>query len=122
MSFRQTEFRNPPLRDRRGFGLNHYAGNSQIFDRQEQFSIDSVRDGMANTLMVGEVNGRFVPWGQPQNSRDPAQGLGTAEGFGGVPGSHGVNFVMLDGSVQFVEDGIDPKVLEAMSTPTGTRE
>src|SRR5690606_3172523 len=26
-------FRNAPLRDGNGFGLNHYAGNSELFDR-----------------------------------------------------------------------------------------
>ena len=53
------EFRTPPLRDERGFGLNHYAGNSRIFDRQERLAFDGVRNGATNILMIGEVNARL---------------------------------------------------------------
>jgi hypothetical protein len=115
------QFRAPPLRDQHGFGLNHYAGNSRIFDRQERLPIDSVPDRAANTLMIGEVNSRFVPWGRPENSRDPANGINTADGFGGAPGSHGATFLMMDGSVRFVREDIDPGVLNAMSTPVSER-
>ena len=111
------QFRAPPLRDQHGFGLNHYAGNSRIFDRQKRLPIDSVQDGAANTLMIGEVNSRFVPWGRPENSRDPAKGIDTDAGFGGASGSHGATFLMLDGSVRFIREDIEPTVLEAMSTP-----
>ena len=111
------EFRTPPLRDPHGFGLNHYAGNSRIFDRLARLTIDSVRDGAANTLMIGEVNVRFVPWGRPENSRDPAKRIDTVDGFGGAPGSHGTTFLMMDGSVRFIPEDIDPQVLEVMSSP-----
>lgn len=95
--------------------MNHYAGNSEVFEHDGVLSILHLQDGLANTLMIGEVNGEFVPWGQPLNSRDPRVGINTPSGFGGAKGSRGATFSMMDGSVRFVSEDIDPKVLESLS-------
>lgn len=115
------EFRTPPLRDQNGFGLNHYAGNTHLFDRTDRFTFkDAAQGGAANTLMIGEVNAQFVPWGQPENSRDPQKGIGVPEGFGAA-NSQGATFAMLDGSTRLIRRDIDPKVLEALSKPRAGR-
>jgi prepilin-type processing-associated H-X9-DG protein len=112
------QFRTPPFRDRNGFGLNHYAGNTHLFDRTDRFTFEeAAKGGAANTLLIGEVNTQFVPWGKPENSRDPQKGIGAPEGFGGASGSPGANFAMLDGSVRLIRKDVDPKVLSALSNP-----
>lgn len=70
---------------------------------------------MTQSQRSGDVNSQFVAWGRPNNSRDPRNGIGTADGFGGAPGTHGATVVMLDGSVRFIGNDIDPTVVEAMS-------
>jgi prepilin-type processing-associated H-X9-DG protein len=116
--FCNPQLRTPPFRDQNGFGLNHYAGNTHLFDRTDRFTINDFDEkSTANTLMIGEVNAQFVPWGQPENSRDPQKGIGIPEGFGGASGSPGANFAMLDGSVRLIRKDIDPKVLSALSKP-----
>jgi len=111
------ELRTPPLRDKEGFGLNHYAGNSRLLDREEKLSADDLRNDQSQLILVGEVNSQFTAWGRPTNTRDPAQPINTPGGFGGAPRKGGASFVMLDGSVRFVSEKIDPKVLTRMSTP-----
>ncbi len=111
------QFRTPPLRDSNGLGLNHYAGNTHLFDRTDHFTFDEAAEGgTSKTLMFGEVNAQFVPWGKPENSRDPQAGIGAPEGFGGA-NPQGANFAMLDGSVRLIRKDIDPKVLSALSKP-----
>ena len=106
--------RNAPVRDRDGFGLNHYAGNRNLFDRQEPLVWADLTE-KSNLLMIGEVNSALIAWGHPDNSRDPSTGLNTSEGFGGPFGSAGVHFVMADGSVRVIANDVDPSVLRALS-------
>ena len=115
------EFRNPPYHDSRGYALNHYAGNTRIFD-SEDTARRFARDGEANVLLIGEVSGQFVPWGQPENSREPTHGFGTPEGFCGAGPDRGAQFVMKDGRVRYLAEGIDPRVLEQLSDPSNARE
>ena len=110
-------FRTPPLRNSRGYGLNHFAGNRWLLDRTDPVPFQELRHVSANTLLIGEVNSEFMPWGEPGNLRDPTVGFNTQAGFGGVSGAEGVRFLMLDGSVRFVGNDISPEVLEAMSHP-----
>jgi hypothetical protein len=58
-----------------GFGLTHYAGNSQLFQPNQFLKLEEITDGPGETLMVGEVNEGFQPWAKPGNTRDPALGL-----------------------------------------------
>jgi hypothetical protein len=102
-----------------GYALSHYAGNVRMLGGNGPRSLRDVTDGTSNTLMAGEVVSRFKPWGDPTNWRDPAQGINrSAEGFGSrAPG--GASFLMVDGSVRFIKDRVDARVLEALSTPRG---
>jgi hypothetical protein len=116
-------FRTPDLNDARGFGLSHYSVNSRVLTANSSMHLGNMTDGASNTLLIGEVNARFQPWGHPLNWRDPAIGINRSPtGFGGTPGSGGAHFVMGDGSVRFVSDRISPGTLRAMSTPSGGEE
>lgn len=113
----------PPLLDEQGFGLSHYAANVRVLGPNKLLSLTDMPDGTANTLLVGEVNANFQPWGHPANWRDPAKGINRSpHGFGGSPYSGGANFSMADGSVRFVRERVSIQVLRALSTPDGGEE
>jgi hypothetical protein len=121
--FINPEFRTPELEDAAGFGLSHYAANVRVLGPNHGMKPSDIRDGPANTILVGEVNAGFRPWGHPVNWRDPADGAGGGpKGFGGPPGSGGARFLMADGSVRFVSARTDPAVLRALATPCGGEE
>jgi prepilin-type processing-associated H-X9-DG protein len=118
------QFYNPTLVyadqfDRDGFALIHYAGNSKVLNAGPGMKRSDITDGASNTILLGEVNGNFQPWGKPGNWRDPAAGINTPDGFGGAEASGGAQFLMVDGSVRFVSKDVDPQVLKALSTPAG---
>jgi prepilin-type processing-associated H-X9-DG protein len=109
--------------DEQGFGLSHYAANVHVLGPNKPLSLTDIADGTANTLLIGEVNADFKPWGHPVNWRDPSKGINRSpHGFGGAPYSGGANFSMADGSVHFVSERVSPEVLRALSTPAGGEE
>lgn len=122
------EFINPgmrsaPTRDAEGYGLSHYAANSHVLAANKAMKIADITDGTSNTLLVGEVNAGFQPWGHPVNWRDPARGINRSpHGFGGPRHSGGAQFVMADGSVQFIGEKVSQRVLEALATPNAGDE
>jgi len=100
--------------------LSHYAVNSRVMSAGKPVALGQVADGASNTILAGEVNRGFKPWGQPVNWRDPASGLNRGVmTFGGLPGSGGARFVMADGSVRFINDQTDPAILRALASPRG---
>ena len=102
-----------------GYGASHYSGNVHLLGGDVPKTFADIKDGTAQTILAGEVAGQFKPWGYPTNWRDPADGVNRSpRGFGG-PYKGGANFLMADGSVKFLKDTIDPKVLKALSTPAG---
>ncbi|MBA3313630.1 MAG: DUF1559 domain-containing protein [Planctomycetota bacterium] len=64
------------------------------------------------------MNANAKAWADPTNVRDPALGINASpEGFGS-PFKGGANVLMGDGSVRFVSEEIDRKVLAALATPS----
>jgi prepilin-type processing-associated H-X9-DG protein len=120
--FINPELRGAPLTDAEGFGLSHYAANSHVLSANKPMRPQDVTDGTSTTLLIGEVNTGFKPWGHPVNWRDPTKGINTPQGFGGARSSGGANFVLVDGSVRFVSERVSPEVLKALSTPAGGEE
>jgi hypothetical protein len=82
-------------------------------------NLSEIADGIADTFLAGEVRSRFKPWGHPTNWRDLRLGINQSEaGFGG-PWISGAQFLMADGTVRFINEKMDPKILEAIATPAG---
>jgi hypothetical protein len=119
-TFINPGLRTAPVRDQNGYGLNHYSANSRAMANGTFRPFKQFNDGTATTLLIGEVNANFEPWGKPGNCRDPARGINASRyGFGGPPGSGGALFAMADGSVRFVSERASPAVLKALATPDG---
>ena len=99
-----------------GNGLNHYAGNRNIFEAERRLDSRDLPQGGAQTVLIGEVNGAFAPWAEPRRNRDLRQGINQSpQGFGGAPGAGGAQFAMADGAIRFLSEDTDPAVLEALS-------
>lgn len=83
--------------------------------------IQEVRDGTSNTVMISESK-RTTPWAQGGGSTirplTAAPYINGPDGFGGVSFG-GANMGLMDGSVRFVSEKIDPKVMEAITTING---
>jgi len=108
----------PPLEDEDKYGLSHYSANIRVMGPNRAMELTEITDGLANTILIGEVNAGFKPWGHPVNWRDPAIGINRGpNGFGGPRGAGGALFGMADGSVRFISDKIDPAALRALSAP-----
>ncbi|MFH1918895.1 MAG: DUF1559 domain-containing protein [Planctomycetota bacterium] len=116
---------------------NPSAGDG-MFYRNSRTRFADVRDGLSNTLMVGE-----------RASRQPGSWEGSATWVGAVPGAHrgmgrvvgragrvpnhvlgdfadfgswhpfGASFVMADGSVRMISDEIDEATYHALATRAG---
>jgi hypothetical protein len=97
----------------------HYSGNALLLRDRRLKAMADIPDGMANTLLAGEIRDRFVPWGQPMNVRDLRRGINRSpEGFGSVF-PEGMHALMVDGRVQFLSEEIAPRILKALATPAG---
>jgi hypothetical protein len=84
-------------------------------------SIRDFTDGTSNTFIVGESK-QAAPWAQggPGTIRPltTTPYINGPDGFGGIS-IGGAHFLNADGSVRFVSDKVDPKVMEARSTIAG---
>lgn len=87
-----------------------------VFRAGNPLTADDVTDGLASTLMAGELGGRYPAWGDPENLRVPGAGLNRdANGFGNAART-GALLLFADGHVKFFSNDTDPEVLRRLST------
>lgn len=100
-----------------GRGIATYAGNIRVFGPTGCETSRQVKDGLAQTLFVGEVRENLRAWGDPSNLRDPALGVNRSPVGFGAPWPSGTHFMMGDGSVRRISDRVSPEVLLQLATP-----
>lgn len=114
------------------YGPAHFAGvggllsqpdgsvaHAGIFDVNSETNREDVIDGLSNTMIAGEVSISYPAWGEPHNWRLIGKGLNRdPQGFGNSRHT-GAMFLMADGSVRFLPNNTDAKVLDALSTRDG---
>jgi hypothetical protein len=111
------------LRNAQGYALSHYAVNGNVLAANRGLRSKDFTNARSTTILVGEVNTDFQPWGHPVNWRDPAEGINRSpRGFGGPRSSGGACFGMADGSVRSISERVSPEVLRALGTPNGGEE
>ena len=90
-----------------GYGRTNYLGTSNLFSTERMFT--DVSDGESMTILAGET------------TSDQGWALPGMVGVGGNKSDHlqGSNYAMCDGSVHFITDNIDLKVLTALFTIAG---
>lgn len=115
--FLNPGFRTQELYDGQGFGLSHFAANGRVLGPNCALAPADLPAGASQTIILGEVNHGFRPWGDPVNWRDPAAGINRPGGFGGAPRASGASMVMADGSVRFFSNDTDPAVLDSLAGP-----
>jgi RNA polymerase sigma factor (sigma-70 family) len=100
-------------------GMTFYqvlVGNGAFFDVAKPTKLAEIIDGVSNTLLVVEAADPVI-WTRPDDlAFNPA---GNPPGFGGLKFDGGFNAAFADGSVKFLKDTIDPKVLRALITRSG---
>jgi prepilin-type processing-associated H-X9-DG protein len=112
-----------------GLGLDAPALPTQhpragIFGDDRRVTPADLKDGSAHTMMLAESDSTQGPWfaGGRHTVRglDPANQpyIGQNRQLGGNH-PRGANVLMADGSLKFVSESIDPKILEALSTIGG---
>ncbi len=93
-----------------------------VFGYDRKLSFHNVTDGTSNTVAVSEASDKIGPWAAGGDStlrsltKKPY--INGPDGIGG-PFKGGCNMMLLDGSVRFVSENIDPEVMEALSTIHG---
>ena len=107
------------VKNAEGFVTTDFAANEKALPLGRSLQIKDFTDGTSNTLLIGEAGKNQQPWGSPFNGRDPAIGLNSSPwGFNGTH-SGVVIFGFADGAAMPISETIDPRILEALSTPNG---
>lgn len=96
-------------------GLMHYLANPNVFHRNSSITIEELEAGAGETWLLGEVAGNFQPWGYPFNWRPLGTQLNAGPDSYGRPTEDGAFFLMGDGSVQEIQNDVDPWILQSMA-------
>ncbi len=106
-----------PSEDQRSKNSSYFVltGPDTIYSDKQGTKVVEIPDGTSNTLLIVEAQ-RDVPWTKPEDiDYVPSQPLPKLGGF--FPG--GFNAAFADGSVRFLYDTIDEKMLRALITKAG---
>lgn len=103
-----------------GSGCSYLAivGPNTVFQGPKPVNLADIRDGTSNTLMVVEVEGNKASWMAPVDLDAAKMPTKPNSGPNSLGSRHpgGLQVVLCDGSVRFISDTIDPKLLQNMTT------
>jgi hypothetical protein len=89
------------------------GGFQTAFSAKNGMPFAQIHDGTSNTLAVVEAK-RDIPWTKPEDILfDPTKDPPKLGGFF----KEGFNAALCDGSVRFIDQQIDPKILKLLITP-----
>ncbi len=103
-----------------------FAGEHALFDPKapKGVGLETITDGTSNTIGLVEAR-EAVPWTRPETDipfeGDPAK-LEPIQALRGELGGHkpgGFHALMIDGTVRFIKDSVNPVVLRALITRDG---
>jgi len=98
------------------------VGPGTLFDGDENARVSDVLDGGSNTIMVVEAIGSSVSWMEPVDLHARQMTFAIDSGWTGeISSAHhgGAHVLLVDGSVQFLDDSTSPEQIEAMTTIRG---
>jgi prepilin-type processing-associated H-X9-DG protein len=81
-----------------------------------------IKDGLSNTIMIAETTGQAIPWTEPRDiDFDDFDFIINGPTGHGIGSTHrrGANVLLSDGSVRFVPQYLDSKVLRGLLTVAG---
>ncbi|MCA9041766.1 MAG: DUF1559 domain-containing protein [Planctomycetaceae bacterium] len=113
--------------------VTHYAvvtGQGTVHPPEGPLTLTQVQegDGTSNTIYASEVSGVQIPWTEPRDIdvdklplgiNLPGKQRGQSEGTFSSYHKEGAFFLMCDGSVQLIDEDIDPQILKALTTTNG---
>ena len=91
------------------------VGRGMVFEGKQGMKFREIRDGTSNTIFLVEAK-RDIPWTKLEDIHyDPKKPLPKLGGFS----KGGFNVVVCDGSMRFISEKVDEKLLRAMFTIGG---
>ena len=104
----------PEKRTTEGYGLIHYAANPRVLYRNSSVGFDDFSEGTAHGWLLGEANGRYLPWGAPFNWREWNEQLNSSDTSYGRPTDDGALFLIADGSVRLISNAAAVEAMRAL--------
>jgi type II secretory pathway pseudopilin PulG len=103
------------------------VGPHAVSDGPTARSYRAIKDGLSNTLMVAEAAGAHINWMEPRDIKaedarfQPGPQRNGSVAWPGISSEHacGAHMLLCDGSVQFLSETVDPKILDALITIDG---
>lgn len=111
--------------------LNHYqrtvtdyvaiTGEETIFSEDQPTKLSDVTDGTSNTIMFGELANSDIHWMEPRDLQFNAISNRMNTSGAGLSNVHngGAYTALVDGSIRYLSEEIDPDVLRALMTKNG---
>jgi len=98
------------------------VGKGTISDGAKATRLAKIEDGTSSTILIVEVAASGINWMEPRDLDVDKIGLGINDGTpGGISSRHlgGAQVLFCNGGTDFLDNTIDPDVMEAMSTIRG---
>ncbi len=106
-----------------GYWLMHYMGNPNMFHRSHSVRFEEMTSGLSNSWLVGEVDGKYQPWGYPFNWRPLKLPFNQRNGsYGAWP--DGFLLCFADASIKFLPNRTSETVVQSLASapPVATPE
>lgn len=112
----------PEVHDTHGRAVIHYSANRHLLFINSRTRMSDITDGVADTLLFGEIAAATPPWASVRNYRDPLTGIGLSARQFGHPNGEYAQFAYADGVVRLLNAGIDPDILRKLALPNDGEE